>query len=71
MIYTESFLMCDGCELTFGKGTKNVSGTLLRDYAKDEGWKLIVGDGYRYGDYCPSCISIGKHKKIEAIKKDT
>lgn len=62
MIVTESFLICDGCGETFGVDNRHKSGTQHRVDAKKEGWKLIVRDGSKYGDYCPECLIQNKHK---------
>ena len=63
MIVVETFLSCDGCGKNYGVDMRNRSGTQHRKSARSEGWRLVVGVGFNYGDYCPECLAENKHKK--------
>lgn len=62
-LVVEKFLICDGCGEAFGVDNQQRSGAQHRKDAKQIGWKLIVGDGYKYGDYCQKCVKEQKYKK--------
>lgn len=63
MIVKETFLLCDSCGASFGVDDRQRTATEQRKEARRNGWKLISGDGYNYGDYCPDCLNAKKHKK--------
>jgi hypothetical protein len=64
MVIKEIFLICDGgCGARFGVDNRGISATQQRKSARGNGWRLVVGDGFKYGDYCPECLKQNKHKK--------
>lgn len=63
MIVGKNSVACNGCGLTLWNYDDYKSATKLRAEYSTRGWRLIVGDGYLYGDYCPDCIKEKKHKK--------
>lgn len=65
MIIKPCSISCDGCGLTIWNFELNRSASKLRvsqEY-KNKGFKLMVGDMYKYGDYCEECRKLNKHRK--------
>lgn len=66
MIITTGYLKnisCNGCGIMLWNTMEYGSATEIRANYKKQGWKLMVGDAYKYGDYCPECLAKNKHKK--------
>jgi hypothetical protein len=65
MIVKETFLICNGCNKNFGIDMRSRNGLQQREAARLDGWRLVVGDGFKYGDYCADCLADNRHKKTK------